>query len=191
MANEWSATIVLPKVVPNVTWFVEKHAAVLVHTLEVKLILLGLGIKVLVNLVPLWGNTVKLFVGSATDQWGFCFAHLIDHVINLLKILCSIELADGFLGSLRLKLVVTFLRASALVAAWSCLSIWIFYLDQKWSLGKKWFTSAFLGASWWGAGLLAGALHWCVALGGLHSIGLFLVMYLYRCLFWLIVKNCQ
>ena len=87
------------------------------HTLEVELILLGLGVEVLVNLVPLRWDTVKLFVGCTTDQWSICFAHLIDHVVNLLQVLGSIEFADGFLGGLRMELVVTFLGASTLVAA--------------------------------------------------------------------------
>jgi hypothetical protein len=64
MANEGSATIVFPEVISNVTRLVKKHTAIVMHTFEVELILLGFGVEVLVNLVPFRGDAFEFLVWS-------------------------------------------------------------------------------------------------------------------------------
>ena len=99
MANKWSAAIMLSKVVSYVTGLVEEHAAVLVHTLEVELILLGLWIEILVNLVPFWRYAFKFLVWGFRDQWCLSLAHLVDHLVDFYEVLSSVKFADSlFVG---------------------------------------------------------------------------------------------
>ena len=121
MADERSATVVLSEVVSDVTWLIEEHATVLVHTLKVELVLLGLWVEVFVDLVPFWWDTIKFFVWSYWYQGGFSLAHLVYHLVDILEVFSPVELAQALLGCLWLELIragVFRVGASAFVATW-------------------------------------------------------------------------
>lgn len=69
--------------------------------LEVQLILLGLWVEILVDLVPFWWDAFELFVRCSRNQGSLGLAHLADHMVDLLEILCPVQLAHSLVGGLR------------------------------------------------------------------------------------------
>lgn len=165
MADEWSASIVLSEVVSNIAWFVEEHSALLVHTFEIQLILLGLWVEVLVNLVPFWWDSFKLLVWRQWYKRSFSLAHVIYHFVNFYQILCSVQLANWLLGGLALELVLWLLIG---ILDGLCIARaseeWAFYSEDKWSfLTYKLCTAWAFLAPWWAARISVVTKVWTVA----------------------------